>query len=162
MVTSASAKSVCVCVCLSKWNTQVSYQHSNQNHGTLNAHKTEGEYSFFPNLPSLFLLFPSWSWSEVAHANMTHTFSRFLAHTHTHTHANRKPLQTYKCLSLSIKTHRGLWDGQGGRPTHRRLRSTATQGSTLSVYISSFISTFITSSPMHIWKYNKVRKTVSI
>ena len=63
---------------------------------------------------------------------MTHTFSRFLTHTHTHTHTNRKPLQTYKCLSLSIKTHRGLWDGQGARPAHRRLRSTATQGPNIS------------------------------
>lgn len=53
-------------------------------------------------------------------------------HAHTHTHTNRKPLQTYKCLSLSIKTHRGLWDGQGARPAHRRLRSTATQGPNIS------------------------------
>lgn len=159
MVTSASAKSVCVCVCLSKWNTQVSYQHSNQNHGTLNAHKTEGEYSFFPNLPSLSCFFHHEA-DQKWHMQIWHTLS--LVSSHTHTHTNRKPLQTYKCLSLSIKTHRGLWDGQGERPTHRRLRSTATQGSTSSVYISSFISTFITSSPMYIWKYNKVRKTVSI
>lgn len=85
---------VCVCV-------QVEHTGIDKSRSTLNAHKTKGEYPFFPASAVVALVFPSRSWSGVAHANATHTLTHSLVHTHTQT------TRPHKCRSLSIKTHQG-------------------------------------------------------